>query len=366
MRAALSSWLLGGGSEELDLSVPHPKARRLLASTSHLEAMRAHTPELLEEMAGIAAGAGVALENVQAFCLMDEEWAAVGAGGSGPGCTVVCARRGKTSLLAQTMDLPVHYSGSWLTLNTQPEKGGPQAVLELKPCDGGRHAVVFTCAGMLGLLGCNSDGLTVCLNNLATVANNRSGLPVAAVLRGLLRNCANVPSAAAYLRSLPHATGQAYTIGDAYGELACIEASACRVASVPIVLGIPGAEEGWAHANHPLVLPISGGMSESEAERTYGRSASRERQTAAASAVKGADSLAALEAALAVPPVAKTLQAARERGGGSCTFAAVSFVCGHRWGPQRMRVACGAPSESEEQHGFVDTISEWVPIDAEV
>jgi len=109
IRDTLTRWLNGGGSEALDLSVVHPRARRLLSNTSHLKAIRLYTPWLLKEMSGIALGAGVAVEHVQAFCLMHEE-AALGLSGYGPSCTFVCCLSGKTVLMAQTVDLPVYYA----------------------------------------------------------------------------------------------------------------------------------------------------------------------------------------------------------------------------------------------------------------
>lgn len=291
----------------------------------------------------------MAVKHVQAFCLMDEEWAAR-LSGYGPGCTVVCCLSGKTALMAQTMDLPVYYSRAY-----SHEGERPQAVLEIQPRDGRRHSTVFTCAGMLGLLGSNADGLTVCLNNLSTLSSSRSGLPVMAVLRSLLHNCGDVAAAAAHIRSVQHATGQAYTIGDADGNLVCFEASSTGVFDVPVAIS---RQEGWARANHPLVHSISGLIHSSEAERAYARLASRERQACASAAVVGADSLEALEAALSTPPVAVSYKDALARDVG-CTFAGVSFVCGRRSGTQRMRVVCGEPRQHEAEHGFQDVIHDW-------
>ena len=46
----------------------------LLAATRFVPAIEASTPELLEEVRGIAEGAGVSFERILAYNLMDEEW----------------------------------------------------------------------------------------------------------------------------------------------------------------------------------------------------------------------------------------------------------------------------------------------------
>ena len=46
----------------------------LLGATRFVPAIEASTPELLEEVRGIAEGAGVSFERILAYNLMDEEW----------------------------------------------------------------------------------------------------------------------------------------------------------------------------------------------------------------------------------------------------------------------------------------------------
>jgi hypothetical protein len=97
---------------------------------------------------------------------------------------------------------------------------------------------------MIGLTGCNSDGLGVCVNTLSMLHHSPDGLPVAFVLRGLLER--RTPAAAeAFLRAVPHASGQHYAVacGD---DAAGFECSAGGVASSD-----GGAGRFW-HTNHPL------------------------------------------------------------------------------------------------------------------
>jgi isopenicillin-N N-acyltransferase-like protein len=204
----------------------------LLAATQFLPAIEAATPELLEEVRGIAEGAAVSFERILAYNLMDEEWWYSQAAGHRHACSLVAvgAGEGGAALLAQNMDLP------------EVMDGGQSVVRSTAP-DGSR-TVVLTAAGMIGLTGCNSDGLGVCVNTLSMLRHSDEGVPVAFVLRGLLER-RSLAGAEAFLRTVRHASGQHYAIG-CREEVAGFECSAGGVAA-------SDAGEGrfW-HTNHPL------------------------------------------------------------------------------------------------------------------
>ena len=122
----------------------------------------------------------------------------------------VAAGEGRGPLLAQNMDLPEVMDGG-------------QTVLRSTAPDGGQ-TVVLTAAGMIGLTGCNSDGLGVCVNTLSMLNHSADGLPVAFVLRGLLER-RTLAGAEAFLRAVPHASGQHYAIGSG-DDVAGFECSA--------------------------------------------------------------------------------------------------------------------------------------------
>ena len=46
--------------------------------------------------------------------------------------------------------------------------------------------MVFTAAGIIGLMGVNDAGVGVVVNNLAMLPSSTTGLPVAAVARGVI------------------------------------------------------------------------------------------------------------------------------------------------------------------------------------
>ena len=175
----------------------------LLGATRFLPAIEAATPELLEEVRGIAEGAGVSFDRILAFNLMDEEWWYSQARGHRHACSVVAvpAGDGRGALLAQNMDLPeVMDGGQTILRSTTPDAS---------------ETVVLTAAGMIGLTGCNSDGLGVCVNTLSMLNHSSKGLPVAFVVRGLLER-RTVAGAEAFLRTVEHASGQHYAIASGW------------------------------------------------------------------------------------------------------------------------------------------------------
>jgi isopenicillin-N N-acyltransferase-like protein len=204
----------------------------LLGATQFLPAIEAATPELLEEVRGIAEGASVSFDRILAYNLMDEEWWHSQAGGHRHACSLVAVARGdgRSALLAQNMDLPEVMDGG-------------QAVLRSSTPDG-LQTVVLTAAGMIGLTGCNSDGLGVCVNTLSMLNHSPDGLPVAFVMRGLLER-RSVAGAEAFLRAVPHASGQHYAIGSG-DDVAGFECSAGGVVESD------GGQSRFWHTNHPL------------------------------------------------------------------------------------------------------------------
>ena len=194
----------------------HPDAyvEALLADTDFLPAIARHTPELLEEVRGIAEGSGMTLDSVLAYNLMDEQWWHQADLVAGHACSLLAvpAEDGRPALVAQNMDLP-----DWMD--------GAQAVVHHHTPSG--DALVLTAAGMIGLTGVNSDGVGVCVNTLAMLHHSADGLPVAFAMRGALER-SSAADAAAFLRSAPHASGQHYAVvgRDGAAGLECSAAGA--------------------------------------------------------------------------------------------------------------------------------------------
>ena len=258
------------------------------------DAVRRWTPDLLEEVEGIAEGAGADPDLVWAYQLMDEQWWfsrhwRTGGAATGERCSSLALRTAAgATIVAQNMDLPAVYDGQQVLLRVTDERRGTTAVL-------------LTAAGMIGFCGLNDRGVAVCCNSLPTLPVRADGLPVAFVLRGVLERSSR-DSAVAFLRSVRHATGQNYVVGDPDG-FADLECAGDEVASHA---GGPGCV---FHTNHPLawtgpqaVPPIA------EDSAPIPRSSTHERLATLAGRLDGVvgdavPTVPEVQALLATPPV---------------------------------------------------------------
>ena len=229
----------------------------LIEENRFLDAMRRHTPSLIEEIEGIAEGSDRPLSETLAFQFMDEEWWFGAMRFRKPEplnkCSVIACRAsdGGAPLLAQNMDLHAFVDGG-------------QAVLQIA---GEREpeATILTICGMIGLCGANSLGLGVAVNTLWQLPSSSSGLPVACVARGLLAQ-RNVAEAAAWLTGTPQASGQHYMLGDPDG-FASFEASAKSVQQMTWDESAPN----FIHTNHPISTPARNARQLAAEENSRGR-----------------------------------------------------------------------------------------------
>ncbi len=222
------------------------------------------------------------------------------------------AEDGRPTLIGQTMDIPSLHDGTQVVV-IHEESGAPTQA-------------VFTAAGMIALMGVNSAGVGVVVNNLSMLPSARSGVPVTFIERKLL-DTFSVEEASYALQAMPHAIGQHYLIGDPE-HLVSFEADAARV--------IGGQEDARvvAHTNHPLYDPPS----KPELETIYASSNTRARYTCVTELAEGAASLGDIEDALSdtSAPISRTI----ERG--HMTFGAMAAEL---TSPPRVRFAPGPPHE---------------------
>lgn len=117
-----------------------------------LPAIEALSPELVKEMQGLAAGAGLSFEEA-VLCQARADAAQVSAGG----CTAFALTGSATAdgrpLAGQNQDL-------------EPEYADVAVVLRVRPTDGRPRAVMFTFAGQLGYSGLNEYGVAHFTNGL--------------------------------------------------------------------------------------------------------------------------------------------------------------------------------------------------------
>ncbi len=209
--------------------------RKFLAATDFKPAIERWTPGLLDEVRGIAEGAGIDFDTMYAFQMIDESWV-MGRDVSLEKCTSIAAgpRPGFPAFTSQTQDIPGLYHGFPTVLRVR---------------DDGRdlETLVFTIPGVIALNGMNSRSVGVCVNAVTQLACSPKGLPVAFVIRGILRQ-RTYAEAVKFLEDIPPAAPQNYMIGGP-AEAAGYERSAGRMSRfVPF--------EGAAftyHTNHPIV-----------------------------------------------------------------------------------------------------------------
>jgi hypothetical protein len=209
--------------------------RNLLKKTDFQPAIARWTPGLLDEVRGIADGAGVDFDTIYAYQLVDEIWA-MDADLGLPKCTSVAAgkRNGNPAYVAQTLDIPAFYHGF-------------QTVLRLRDNGENPETLVFTIPGVVAANGLNSRSVGVCVNAVTQLAYSPKGLPVAFIIRGILRQ-RSYEEAVKFLQDIQPAAPQNYVIGGP-GEAASFERSAGKMSRF---IPFAGAEFTY-HTNHPLI-----------------------------------------------------------------------------------------------------------------
>jgi hypothetical protein len=208
---------------------PESLARRLLASP--LSAMTEQwLPDLWQEALATAEGAGLRTSDICLLVFLDEVWGLTRAG-----CSVIARRTSQCTEVGQTMDLPDWTIGRPIVLHVLPAASQPQLVMSYP--------------GNLGLCGA-STRIAVAVNALALFGLREEGLGVAFILRHLL-TLSSVEEVEAFLREVPHAAGQAYTVGDG-STIATFEAGpdVLRRVSEP-------AATACLHTNHPLGMIVN-------------------------------------------------------------------------------------------------------------
>ena len=295
----------------------HEYVAQFLGDTGFHRAMATHTPDLVTELAGIAEGAGVAADELLAYNLLDEEWWYSETLRSKCSVLAVPARDGRPGLVGQTMDLPRSMDGGQVLLHHRHP--------------GGREVAVLSSAGFLGLTGCNGDGVGICVNALGMLHHDPRGLPVACVVRGALDR-PTAAEAAAFLRAVPHASGQHYALVDRSGDAVGLECSAGGATE-----SAPGTRP-FFHANHPLA---SGDVDPAVERDPTQAESSRRRQAALESggpAVAGRADARALLSERTAP-----ICVSRADAGGWLTFGAVVTGVGET---VTMDVALGPPADT--------------------
>ncbi|MCB9318411.1 MAG: hypothetical protein H6570_03955 [Lewinellaceae bacterium] len=198
------------------------------------DAIRKWTPDLYQEIRGIADGSGQAFNDIMVLNLLDEFWVYVNNLNnhhcSGIGVPATGSRPG---YISQNMDLENYTDGFQVMMRI--EKSGDQP-----------EQLILTHPGLIALNGLNEQGIGVCVNTLMQLQASSTGLPVAFIIRRIIRST-DKEDLLQFIQTVPHASGQNYIIG-IKGEVFDFEASANQVTRFN-----PVNENGSVyHTNHPL------------------------------------------------------------------------------------------------------------------
>jgi isopenicillin-N N-acyltransferase like protein len=239
LSTAWNRWVLHFSKNDVDAE---DLAHRL-TEVGGWETAERYCPDLVAELEAMAEAASMPWYQVAALSMLDESWALTG----GMGCTAIAITRDGSRSAGQNMDLP-----DWTN--------GLQTVLRVKD-KSGLGVIAATYPGSLATMGMNSNGVVVVVNAL-DLATNMTGMPVDFVTRGALHQ-PTAADAIAYIREIPHAVGQNYTVLDSK-ELFMVEAAADHVMDVPTHAEVSG------HTNHAFTREYTG------SEGSYARMAAVE------------------------------------------------------------------------------------------
>ena len=208
-----------------------------LSAMHYRDAIEALNPSLLNEVQGIADGAGIDFDTM--FLLqIGEEFLDYLDETRPKRCTSIGVSGDETTptIVAQNMDAPYFLHGFPTLLHIKYDS------LDLE-------SYILTSPGLIALNGLNSKGIGVTANALPGFNRDLTGLPVAFVIRTLLEKT-SFQDAVSFLESVNHAKAQNYLLGGP-GETVSLECSGREIHAFV-------SEENpkiTYHTNHFLVHP---------------------------------------------------------------------------------------------------------------
>ncbi|THY45399.1 AAT-domain-containing protein, partial [Aureobasidium pullulans] len=162
--------------------------------------IRENWPEYLEEMKGIADGAGKSLSDIIALNVRTE----INFGLFSDGCTALSWLHEDSSILAQNWDWMTEQKANLILLTIEQS---PKPIIKM-----------VTEAGLIGKIGLNSSGVGVCLNAIRAKGMDASRIPCHLALR-LILDSNSVTEAVDELKKFGVASSCHMLIADANGSV---------------------------------------------------------------------------------------------------------------------------------------------------
>lgn len=308
------------------------------------DAIAKWTPDLYDEVRGIAEGSGQPLREVFVLNLLDEFWVFVDSLEHHCTGVGVPATESRPAYIAQNMDLERYTDGFQVLMRIRGDHQFPEQL-------------ILTHAGLIALNGLNAEGVGVCVNTLMQLEASSSGLPVAFMIRALVRKT-DTDDILDFIQKVEHASGQNYIIGIRH-EVYDFEASAGKV-----VRFRPENRNGSVyHTNHPLVnddvkpwyADQRPGLSDEQRAKPGNsefRFEAAERRMTSAAAIDDATIANTLRSRdHQEHPICRTNQ----EGSGGFTFASVIMTLSDR---PSLHVVAGPPDEGEYSTYFFSSRAE--------
>jgi isopenicillin-N N-acyltransferase-like protein len=196
-------------------------------------------PDLVEELEGVAAGAG---EDPRELLAINARTELLGGAGAGE-CSVLGHIEGDEPWLAQTWDWHPDLAGS--------------AVIVSARVDGGPPFTTVTEAGILAKLGLNHAGVAVALNFLTcSLDGGLAGVPIHVLLRVLLDRCGGATEALGLLLGAQVSASSCVTVAVAEEHGAALFAVELSPGGAGVLW--PEADGSLRHTNHFLAGPPAG------------------------------------------------------------------------------------------------------------
>ena len=302
---------------------------RLLGITAEMErdgvrrvltALGEWKPELVEEMSGIAAGAGVTLEQVTALNARTE-LIALGRSASHE-CSTFSATIDGTPYGVQTWDWHVELDEFWHTHTVT----GP-----------GYRFAGLTEQGIVSKIGVNEAGLALHFNILGHAADGPDGVPMHVLSRAVLSSCATVEEAIAFVRAAPIASSSAFTLIDA-DQSVTLDISPVGVF---VIEAVGGSVQRTNHFQHET--PLAEQKSEVYEPDSSARLALVRERLAAGAPTDLAEMVRVLLTDSTQPPLTCVADMSKQYGERWATLATVITDPVHR----EIRVLDGMPTDAE-------------------
>lgn len=216
----------------------------------YLPALEQNEPDLVEEMKGIAAGAGVDLGDILALNLRSE----ISLTNYSDGCTSIVTKdtSGGNTFVAQNWD--------WVG-----EAGLSTAFFDIRK-PGLPRIQMLGEAGIVAKFGFNDAGVGVCMNAIRCGTVNRNALPVHLAMRRILE-CKSFDEAYAMLEKKGVASCVNLAIADSTGKLATIE---CTPKGLAPIYPEPGTL-GTFHTNHLWSPRVPEGIRDHPSKNSFTR-----------------------------------------------------------------------------------------------